>query len=98
MWRALSLFAPKFMANSSPYYDSLYNASYPFSVKPESLISPFDLMAIHRDWYGQNYWLNDTNTTNYTTTFDLSQGMAAGPYENPNRYAAGKGESEVQGA
>jgi dipeptidase len=39
-------------ANSSPYYNTYYNSTYPFSVKPENLISPFDLMAIHRDWYG----------------------------------------------
>ena len=55
-------------------------------------------MAIHRDWYGQNEWINNSNITNYTTPFDLSKGIAAGPYANPNRYAAGNGESQVHGA
>jgi dipeptidase len=46
---------------------------YPFSVKPDKKLSVQDLMAIKRDHYEG-------------TEFDLTQGMAAGPFGNPNRY------------
>ena len=46
---------------------------YPFSVKPDKKLSVQDLMAIKRDHLEG-------------TEFDLTQGMAAGPFGNPNRY------------
>ncbi|MCG8638082.1 MAG: C69 family dipeptidase, partial [Desulfobacterales bacterium] len=46
---------------------------YPFSVKPDSKVSVQDVMAIFRDYYEG-------------TEFDLTQGLAAGPFNNPNRY------------
>jgi len=46
---------------------------YPFTVKPDKKLSVQDLMAIKRDHYEG-------------TKFDLTQGMAAGPFGNPNRY------------
>ena len=51
-----------------------YAERYPFSVKPDKKLSVQDLMAIKRDHYEG-------------TEFDLTQGMAAGPFGNPNRYA-----------
>jgi dipeptidase len=46
---------------------------YPFSVKPDRKLSVADLMAINRDHYEG-------------TPFDLTTGLAAGPYNNPNRW------------
>lgn len=46
---------------------------YPFSVKPDKKLSVQDLMVIKRDHLEG-------------TEFDLTKGMAAGPFGNPNRY------------
>jgi len=46
---------------------------YPFTVKPDKKLSVQDLMAIKRDHYEG-------------TELDLTKGMAAGPFGNPNRY------------
>lgn len=48
-------------------------ARYPFSVKPDNKITAQDIMTIHRDYY-------------QGTEFDLSKGLAAGPFGTPNRY------------
>lgn len=48
-------------------------SEYPFSVKPDKKVSPKDIMAINRDHYEG-------------TEFDLTKGLAAGPFGNPNRY------------
>jgi len=47
---------------------------YPFSVKPDKKLSVQDIMAILRDHYEG-------------TEFDMTQGMAAGPFGNPNRHS-----------
>ncbi|HHY46781.1 MAG TPA: peptidase C69 [Firmicutes bacterium] len=47
---------------------------YPFSVKPDKKVSVQDVMAILRDHYEG-------------TEFDLTKGLAAGPFGTPNRYA-----------
>ncbi|HAY98249.1 MAG TPA: peptidase C69 [Mesotoga sp.] len=47
---------------------------YPLSVKPDKPVSVHDLMMIKRDHYEG-------------TEFDLTVGLAAGPFGNPNRYA-----------
>ena len=49
-------------------------AEYPFSIKPDKKVSAADLMAIKRDHYEG-------------TEFDLTKGVAAGPFGTPNRYA-----------
>lgn len=46
----------------------------PFSVKPDKKISPRDLMKIHRDYYEGTDW-------------DMTKGVAAGPFASPNRWA-----------
>lgn len=48
--------------------------TYPFSVKPDKKVSVSDLMRMKRDYYEG-------------TEFDLTQGLAAGPFGCPNRYA-----------
>ncbi len=73
-WRALSLMAPSL--NLDPYLDP-YNEQYPFSVKPDKKVSVQDLMAIKRDYY-------------VGTEFDLTKGLAAGPFAGPNRYPTPK--------
>ncbi len=50
-----------------------YARWYPFSVKPDKKVSVADLMAIKRDHYEG-------------TEFDLTKGLAAGPYGTPDRW------------
>ncbi len=47
---------------------------YPFSIKPDKKVSVQDVMAIMRDFMEG-------------TEFDLTVGLAAGPFGNPNRYS-----------
>lgn len=51
-----------------------YASRYPFSVVPDEKLSVADVMAIKRDYYEG-------------TEFDLTQGLAAGPFGTPDRYA-----------
>ncbi len=53
----------------------------PFSVKPDRKVTPQDLMKLHRDSYEG-------------TEFDMSKGLAAGPFGNPNRVGGGPRPSE----
>lgn len=71
VWRAFSLINPSL--NLSPYVEGPYTAYYPFSIKPENKLTIQDIMKIHRDHYEG-------------TEFDLTKGLAAGPYGSPNRY------------
>jgi len=65
-WRVLSLLAPSL--NLDPWLER-----YPFSVKPDKLVTPQDVMRINRDYYEG-------------TEYDLTKGLAAGPFGGPNRY------------
>ncbi len=51
-----------------------WDIELPFSVKPDKKVSPRDLMALHRDSYEG-------------TEFDMTKGLAAGPFGNPNRWS-----------
>jgi len=51
-----------------------WSVEYPFSVKPEKKVCVEFLKSFHRDYY-------------QGTEFDLSQGLAAGPFQNPNRFS-----------
>ena len=69
----LSLASPS--SNLSPFTDA--NADdYPFSVAVDKLISEEDLMRYQRDHYEG-------------TQFSTAEGLAAGPYGNPNRFDGG---------
>lgn len=46
----------------------------PFSVKPDKKVKPQDLMNIHRDYY-------------QGTDFDMTKGIASGPFNSPNRWS-----------
>eukprot|EP01038_Epipyxis_sp_PR26KG_P012679 gene12679-17000_t len=70
VWRVFNLVAPSL--NLPPNTDS-YGSDYPFSVKAETLLSPQDLMRIQRDHYEGSQ-------------FDLTKGLQAGPYGDPNRW------------
>lgn len=71
VWRVLSRLKPS--ANFSPWVEDGYTNAYPFSVKPEKKLTPRDVMALYRDHYEG-------------TEFDMTKGMAAGPFGTPNRY------------
>ncbi|MDR0377629.1 MAG: C69 family dipeptidase [Spirochaetaceae bacterium] len=77
VWRGLSLMAPSRKLDPwAPAVDKDKEGltrAYPFSVKPDKKITLSDVIALHRDHYAD-------------TEFDLTKGMAAGPWGNPNRY------------
>lgn len=50
-----------------------YTTDYPFSVAPRAGLTREDVIALYRDHYEG-------------TQFDLTRGIAAGPYGDPNRY------------
>jgi dipeptidase len=70
VWRVFNLVAPSL---AIPAETDSYASNYPFSVKPEKILSPQDVMDIQRDHYEG-------------TVYDLTQGLAAGPYGDPNRF------------
>lgn len=82
MWRAYDLLAPS--KELSPWVedDDLYTEQYPFSIKPDKKVSIQDLMAIHRDHMEG-------------TEFDLTKGLAAGPFGSPNRLSGGSWERAI---
>jgi len=53
--------------------------AYPFAIKPDNKLSVKDLFTVHRDNYEG-------------TEFDLTKGLAAGPFGNPNRF---EGQAEA---
>ena len=53
-----------------------WDLDLPFSVKPDRKVTPQDLMKLHRDSYEG-------------TEFDMTKGLAAGPFGNPNRFGTG---------
>lgn len=70
VWRVLSFAAPSL---NLPIETNANGDDYPFSVKVETLLTPEDLMRYSRDHY---------EGTKYSTT----EGLAAGPYGDPNRF------------
>jgi len=71
VWRLQQRLCPS--VKLSPWVEDGYTRAYPFSVKPEKKLAVADVMALHRDHYEG-------------TEFDLTRGLAAGPYGDPNRY------------
>jgi dipeptidase len=71
VWRAMSLLAPSL--GLSPWAEDAFTKDYPFAVKPDKKVTVEDIAAIHRDNYDG-------------TEFDLTVGLAAGPFGNPTRY------------
>jgi dipeptidase len=81
-WRAYDLLAPS--QGFSPWVEGYDTKAYPFSVKPDEKLSVEGLFTILRDYYEG-------------TEFDLTQGLAAGPFGTPNRYAGGGAERLLEG-
>lgn len=73
MWGAFRRAAPS-KELPSEYDDIRYKAAYPWSIKPDSLVEPRDVMSWHRDWYAG-------------TKFDMTKGVQAGPFGTPDRFA-----------
>ncbi len=61
-----------------------YTDAYPFSIKPEKPLALEDVMGLHRDHYEG-------------TEFDMTKGLAAGPFGNPNHYYHYKSEGDPWG-
>lgn len=78
VWRAFSMAAPSLKLPA--WVESGTTRAYPFSVKPDSPLSLDDLKRMHRDHYEG-------------TEFDLTKGVAAGPFGNPNRFIGPKDPS-----
>jgi len=57
----------------SPWVEDGYTFYYPFSIKPLQKLTPGDIFGFYRDHYEG-------------TEFDLSKGVAAGPYGDPHRF------------
>ncbi|HRW58828.1 MAG TPA: C69 family dipeptidase [Chlamydiales bacterium] len=71
VWRVQSLINPTL--EKSPWVKNAFTKEYPFSIPPAKKISVQDLIAIHRDHYEG-------------TEFDMTKGLAAGPFNSPTRY------------
>jgi dipeptidase len=74
VWRAQSLVAPSL--NLPAWVDGPFTREYPFTVTPDQKLTVQDVFAVHRDNYEG-------------TEFDLTRGLAAGPFGNPNRFEGG---------
>lgn len=82
----MTLLAPKGAANLPANYTNLrLQRPYPFSIKPDNKVTLKDLFTVHRDYLEG-------------TKMDLTQGLPAGAFGNPDRYTSGKGEREVKGS
>lgn len=71
VWRILDRVNPDYCF--SPWVKDSYTKDYPFSVEPLKKLSLRDIFSLYRDHYEG-------------TEFDLTQGVAAGPYNDPNRF------------
>lgn len=79
VWRALSLVAPSL--GLPAWVEGPFTRVYPFTIKPDQKLTVENIFSIHRDNYEG-------------TEFDLTVGLAAGPFGNPNRFE-GKAEAEA---
>eukprot|EP00667_Euglena_gracilis_P004711 EG_transcript_4739 len=85
MWRVYDLLAPSLKLDPRWGFMLLPGRpTYPFSVVPDSKVSVHDIMSIMRDYYEG-------------TEFDLTKGLAAGPFGTPVRYDGDNGLSGRRG-
>lgn len=73
MWGGFRRAAPS-LKLPADYDDIRYKPAYPWSVKPDTLVTHHDIMAWHRDWYAG-------------TKYDMTKGVQAGPFGSPDRFA-----------
>lgn len=87
VWGAYRLLAPS-VDLPSEYGEYRKSRPYPVSLKPDAKVSVLDVLDVLRDHYEG-------------TEYDMTEGLAAGPFGSPNRIAAGvgkgAGEAEVSG-
>ena len=74
VWRLQSRLAPS--KKLSPWVKDGFTKAYPLTIKPDHKLDVRDVMSLYRDYY-------------QGTEFDLSKGLAAGPFGCPYRYAGG---------
>lgn len=74
VWRGMSLVAPSLKL--SPWVKGPFSREYAFTIKPDNKLDYTDVLRVCRDNYEG-------------TEFDLTKGMAAGPFGNPNRFEGG---------
>ncbi len=70
-WSIFNRLSPS--SNFSPWVENSFTYEYPFSIKPDNKLTVQDVFALHRDHYEN-------------TEFDMTKGIAAGPFGTPNRY------------
>ena len=77
VWGGFRRINPDLAAKTlSPEYGDLrLDAPYPFSMRPAEPVRVEHLFAWHRDWY-------------QGTPYDMSKGIAAGPFGSPDRFTA----------
>ncbi len=71
VWRVMDRVNPDL--GLSPWVDNGYTTAYPFSIKPKNKLRAHDIFALYRDHYEG-------------TEFDMTKGVAAGPYGDPHRF------------
>jgi dipeptidase len=71
VWRLQSKVAPS--KAQSPWVEDGFTKKFPFTITPDQKLSVRDVMDLYRDYY-------------QGTEFDLSKGVAAGPFASPYRY------------
>ncbi len=70
VWSIYNRISPSRML--SPYVNDTWSREYPFSIKPDRKLTANDVLHLFRDHYEG-------------TVYDLTKGVAAGPYGNPYR-------------
>ena len=78
MWGAYHLLAPSLELPSN-YSDLKFDHVYPAAVVPDRKVSRDDVFAVHRSYYEG-------------TEFDMTKGLAAGAWGNPDRFNSGTGD------
>jgi len=71
VWSIQNRLAPSL--GLSPYVENSYTEAYPFSITPDETVNLTTAFSLYRDHYEG-------------TEFDLTEGVAAGPFGNPYRY------------
>ena len=71
LWRIQTKLNPAL--NLSAWVKDAFTREYPFSIKPDKKLTVRDVISLYRDQYEG-------------TEFDMTKGLAAGPFGNPNRY------------
>ncbi|MFA6225826.1 MAG: C69 family dipeptidase [Methanoregula sp.] len=71
VWSVYDWIAP--LRNFSPFISDTYSRNYPFSIKPDHLLTIPDVLSLFRNHYEG-------------TVFDLTTGEAAGPFKNQYRW------------